>query len=68
MLKAQALISFHKQSFKELYQILQSHHFSFEHHVELQELWMKAHYAEVDIKTIIIFKVFYRQKKYEEEN
>uniref|UniRef100_A0A914CN60 Homeobox domain-containing protein n=1 Tax=Acrobeloides nanus TaxID=290746 RepID=A0A914CN60_9BILA len=48
VLKAQALISFHKQSFKELYQILQSHHFSFEHHVELQELWMKAHYAEAE--------------------
>jgi hypothetical protein len=48
VLKAQALISFHKQNFKELYQILQATSFSPEHHEELQNLWMQAHYCEAE--------------------
>uniref|UniRef100_A0A915D6M4 Homeobox domain-containing protein n=1 Tax=Ditylenchus dipsaci TaxID=166011 RepID=A0A915D6M4_9BILA len=48
VLKAQALISFHKQNFKELYSILQSNHFSPSNHTELQDLWMRAHYTEAE--------------------
>uniref|UniRef100_A0A183C504 Homeobox domain-containing protein n=1 Tax=Globodera pallida TaxID=36090 RepID=A0A183C504_GLOPA len=48
VLKAQAVISFHRHNFKELYAILQSHNFSPEIHAELQELWMHAHYCEAE--------------------
>ncbi|KAL3081893.1 hypothetical protein niasHT_037071 [Heterodera trifolii] len=48
VLKAQAVISFHRHNFKELYAILQSHNFSPENHAELQELWMHAHYSEAE--------------------
>ncbi|KAH7678377.1 SIX class homeodomain transcription factor, partial [Aphelenchoides avenae] len=48
VLKSQAIISFHKQNFKELYQILQSNHFAPESHPELQDLWMRAHYIEAE--------------------
>jgi len=48
VLKAQALISFHHRNFKELYTILQSHHFSTDNYPELQELWMRAHYFEAE--------------------
>uniref|UniRef100_A0AC34QFU6 Homeobox domain-containing protein n=1 Tax=Panagrolaimus sp. JU765 TaxID=591449 RepID=A0AC34QFU6_9BILA len=48
VLKAQAIVSFHKQNFKELYQILQATPFSPEHHEELQNLWLQAHYSEAE--------------------
>uniref|UniRef100_A0A7E4VXK9 Homeobox domain-containing protein n=1 Tax=Panagrellus redivivus TaxID=6233 RepID=A0A7E4VXK9_PANRE len=48
VLKAQAIVFFHKQNFKELFQILQSNSFSPEHHEELQNLWMQAHYSEAE--------------------
>jgi len=48
VLKAQAIVSFHKQNFKELYQILQATPFSPEHHEELQNLWLQAHYCEAE--------------------
>lgn len=46
VLKARAVVAFHKQSFPELYAILQSHSFNARHHVELQQMWYKAHYKE----------------------
>ncbi|CAD5226569.1 unnamed protein product [Bursaphelenchus okinawaensis] len=48
VLKSQALIAFHRHNFKDLYHLLQSHHFSPTHHEELQNLWMKAHYIEAE--------------------
>lgn len=48
VLKSQALIAFHRQNFKELYHILQTHQFGPEHHTELQNLWMRAHYTEAE--------------------
>jgi hypothetical protein len=47
VLKAQALISYHRANFKELYAILQSNAFAVESHAQLQQLWLNAHYAEV---------------------
>lgn len=46
VLKARAVVAFHKQSFPEMYAILQSHSFNVRHHVELQKMWYKAHYKE----------------------
>lgn len=48
VLKAKALVAFHRGNFKELYGILESHSFSPSAHPRLQALWMKAHYIEAE--------------------
>ncbi|XP_074594072.1 uncharacterized protein LOC141849589 [Brevipalpus obovatus] len=48
VLKAKAIVAFHRQRFKELYQILESHNFSPASHPKLQALWLKAHYMEAE--------------------
>lgn len=48
VLKAKALVAFHRGNFKELYRILESHHFSAASHPKLQALWLKAHYIEAE--------------------
>ncbi|CAF0721195.1 unnamed protein product [Didymodactylos carnosus] len=46
VLKARAIISYHQQKFRDLYNILETHQFDIMHHTELQQLWYKAHYLE----------------------
>lgn len=46
VLKAKALVAFHRGQFKELYKILESNYFSVHNHSKLQGLWLKAHYIE----------------------
>ncbi|UYV63949.1 SIX2 [Cordylochernes scorpioides] len=48
VLKAKALVAFHRGHFKELYSILENHTFSPQAHSKLQGLWMKAHYIEAE--------------------
>ncbi|XP_050358189.1 homeobox protein SIX2 [Nymphalis io] len=48
VLKAKAMVAFHRGNFKELYRLLESHNFSAHNHSNLQELWMKAHYLEAE--------------------
>ncbi|CAL4098817.1 unnamed protein product [Meganyctiphanes norvegica] len=48
VLKAKALVAFHRGNFKELYRILESHNFSPQNHGKLQQLWLKAHYIEAE--------------------
>ncbi|XP_023226645.1 homeobox protein six1-like [Centruroides sculpturatus] len=48
VLKAKALVAFHRGNFKELYRILESHNFSPASHPKLQALWLKAHYIEAE--------------------
>ncbi|CAH0380623.1 unnamed protein product [Bemisia tabaci] len=48
VLKAKAMVAFHKGNFKELYKILENHSFSPHNHPKLQALWMKAHYLETE--------------------
>lgn len=48
VLKAKAIVAFHRGNFKELYKILESHPFSPHNHAKLQALWMKAHYIEAE--------------------
>ncbi|KAB7505386.1 Homeobox protein six1b [Armadillidium nasatum] len=48
VLKAKALVAFHRANFKELYRILESHNFSVQNHSKLQQLWLKAHYIEAE--------------------
>lgn len=48
VLKAKALVYFHKQMFKELYKILEGFQFNPHNHSKLQMLWMKAHYIEAE--------------------
>ncbi|XP_013178466.1 PREDICTED: uncharacterized protein LOC106125712 [Papilio xuthus] len=46
VLRARALVAYHRGVFQELYAILESHTFSPRHHSGLQDLWYKAHYKE----------------------
>ena len=48
VLKAKALVYFHKGNFKEMYRIIESFQFSEPNHPKLQMLWMKAHYIEAE--------------------
>lgn len=48
VLKAKALVAFHRGNFKELYKILESNQFSPQNHPKLQALWLKAHYIEAE--------------------
>lgn len=48
VLKAKAIVAFHRCNFKELYKILESHTFSPHNHTKLQTLWLKAHYIEAE--------------------
>lgn len=48
VLKAKAIVAFHRGNFKDLYRILESHTFSPHNHAKLQALWLKAHYIEAE--------------------
>jgi len=48
VLKAKAVVAFHRGNFKELYKLLESHQFSMHNHPKLQALWLKAHYIEAE--------------------
>lgn len=48
VLKAKAIVAFHRGSFRELYKILESNNFSPHNHPKLQNLWLKAHYIEAE--------------------
>lgn len=46
VLKARAMVAFHRGSYRELYAILESHTFDSSNHAFLQQLWYKSHYME----------------------
>lgn len=48
VLKAKAVVAFHRGHFKELYHLLEHHPFSPQNHAKLQNLWLKAHYVEAE--------------------
>jgi len=48
VLKAKALVYFHRGNFKDLYKILEGFQFNAHNHPKLQMLWMKAHYIEAE--------------------
>ncbi|XP_068173627.1 homeobox protein SIX5 [Antennarius striatus] len=48
LLKAQALVAFHREEFKELYGILESYVFHPSNHGFLQDLYLKARYKEAE--------------------
>lgn len=48
VLKAKAVVAFHRGNFKELYKMLESNNFSPHNHPKLQALWLKAHYIEAE--------------------
>lgn len=48
VLKARALLHFHNGEFKQLYKLLETHHFSPSSHAKLQDLWLNAHYIEAE--------------------
>lgn len=48
VLKAKAVVAFHRGNFRELYKILEGYQFSPHNHPKLQQLWLKAHYTEAE--------------------
>ena len=42
VLKAKAVVAFHRGQYKELYRLLEHHHFSAQNHAKLQALWLKG--------------------------
>lgn len=48
LLKAQALVAFHRDEFKELYAVLESHDFHPSNHGFLQDLYLRARYKEAE--------------------
>lgn len=48
LLKAQALVAFHREEFKDLYAILESYAFHPSNHGFLQDLYLKARYKEAE--------------------
>lgn len=48
VLKARAQLHFHNCEFKQLYKLLETHHFSPQSHAKLQDLWLNAHYIEAE--------------------
>ncbi|KAJ8368991.1 hypothetical protein SKAU_G00090190 [Synaphobranchus kaupii] len=48
LLKAQALVAFHREEFKEMYAILDSHYFHPSNHGFLQDLYLQARYKEAE--------------------
>lgn len=48
LLKAQALVAFHREEFKELYAILESYAFHPSNHGFLQDLYLRARYREAE--------------------
>uniref|UniRef100_A0A0K8VRE5 Homeobox protein SIX4 n=1 Tax=Bactrocera latifrons TaxID=174628 RepID=A0A0K8VRE5_BACLA len=48
VLRARALVAYHRGQFHELYNLLETHCFSVKFHVDLQNLWFQAHYKEAE--------------------
>lgn len=48
VLRARAIVAYHRGLFHELYALLETHCFSLRYHTELQSLWFKAHYKEAE--------------------
>uniref|UniRef100_UPI00398EABBE homeobox protein six1b-like n=1 Tax=Pristiophorus japonicus TaxID=55135 RepID=UPI00398EABBE len=48
VLKAKAVVAYHRGSFRELYKILEGHQFLPHNHPKLQQLWLRAHYSEAE--------------------
>lgn len=46
VLRAKAVVAFYRGTYRELYNILESHNFDVKHHAELQHMWFQAHYNE----------------------
>uniref|UniRef100_A0A182N3U4 Homeobox domain-containing protein n=1 Tax=Anopheles dirus TaxID=7168 RepID=A0A182N3U4_9DIPT len=48
LLRARALVAYHRGLYHELYAVLESHFFAPKYHADLQALWFKAHYREAE--------------------
>ncbi|XP_004522031.1 homeobox protein SIX3 [Ceratitis capitata] len=48
VLRARALVAYHRGQFHELYNLLETQCFSVKYHVDLQNLWFQAHYKEAE--------------------
>lgn len=64
MLKAKAVVAFHRGQYKDLYRLLEHHQFSPHNHAKLQALWLKGEYKKLNnlLKTFYCF-IFLLKKK-----
>ena len=49
LLRARAIVAYHQQKYRDLYNIIESRRFGSHHHEKLQTLWLEAHYNEAEI-------------------
>ena len=65
ILKAKAVVYFHKGNFRELYKILETHNYMPENHLKLQQLWLKVntlmHYG---VQTEFLRHIISKQKNF----
>ena len=54
MLKAKAVVAFHRGQYKELYRLLEHHQFSPHNHAKLQALWLKGEYLHTQTHSNLI--------------
>lgn len=48
VVRARALVAFHAGNFHELYDLLETHRFTKESQVQMQGIWLEAHYREAE--------------------
>lgn len=53
VLKAKAVVAFHRGHFKELYRLLELHQFSPHNHAKLQALWLKGKHKIIQRRVLI---------------
>lgn len=60
VLKARAVVAFHRGNFKELYRLLENHKFSPVNHDKLQSLWLKGNYHKfIHSHLYIIYRIIF---------
>ena len=47
-MQGKAAVAFENENYRELYSIIESREFSPAHHMQLQDLWYRAHYKEAE--------------------
>lgn len=46
--RARVLVAFHSANYRQLYQLLENYSYERQCHVQLQTIWMEAHYREAE--------------------
>lgn len=65
VLKAKAVVAFHRVNYKELYRLLEHHQFSPSNHAKLQALWLKGKelHPKFNFYVFLLFNLNKKQTK-----